>query len=70
MEMRYQNQFNIWRRQRLRQVHAQDIQPAREANGKPKFEGVSVDGDIIRLVLQYRDFLGHLHSDIGFMLAR
>ncbi|KAJ8298995.1 hypothetical protein KUTeg_023055 [Tegillarca granosa] len=42
MEMRYQNQFNIWRRQRLRQVHAQDIQVGREANGKPKYEGVGL----------------------------
>lgn len=62
MEMRYQNQFNIWRRQRLRQVHAQDIQVGREANGKPKYEGVSVDGDII-------SYVANEHNKVGLYRA-
>lgn len=48
MEMRFQNQMmNVWRRHRIR--HAQEIFPVRPAEpGKPRFERVMVDGDIVR----------------------
>lgn len=48
MEMRFQNQMmNVWRRHRIR--HAQEIFPVRPAEpGKPRYERVMVDGDIVR----------------------
>nr|XP_011444076.2 SPRY domain-containing protein 3 [Crassostrea gigas] len=62
MEMRFQNQMmNVWRRHRIR--HAQEIFPVRPAEpGKPRFERVMVDGDIV-------SYLANPHNQVGIYIA-